>query len=70
MKSLIINAEVARIEAGRLLVVTDDGNAMREVTPAEFKEFLKEISYVCLTSWNEELRNNYIEFVQYFDKLR
>ena len=71
-KSLSINNEIARIEKseGKIwFLICDDDICMREVTYTEFKEFLKEISYVCLTSWNEELQKNYIEFVRYFDKL-
>lgn len=71
-KSLSINNEVARIEITdnkTWLLICDDSVCMREVTYTEFKEFLKEISYVCLTSWNEELQKRYIEFVQYFNKL-
>ena len=71
-KSLSINNEVARIEITdqkTWFLICDDDICMREVTYTEFKEFLKKISYVCLTSWNEELQKRYIEFVQYFHSI-
>lgn len=72
IKSLAINNEVARIEKAEgktWFLVCDDDVCMREVTYSEFKNFLKDISFVCLTSWNEDLQKRYIEFVQYFSKL-
>ena len=72
IKSLSINNEVARIETTdqkTWFLICDDNICMREVTYTEFKEFLKEISYVCLTSWNKELQKRYIEFVQYFHSI-
>lgn len=71
-KSLSINNEVARIEVTdnkTWFLICDDDVCMREVTYTEFKEFLKKISFVCLTSWNEELQKRYIEFVQYFNSI-
>lgn len=71
-KSLSINEEVARIVVNdneTLLLICDDDVCLREVSYSEFKEFLKEISFVCITTWNEELRKNYIDFVQYFATL-
>lgn len=72
IKSLSINNEVARIEKTEektRFLICDDDICMREVNYAEFKEFLKSISYVCITSWNKDLQSKYIEFVQYFDEL-
>ena len=72
IKSLSINNEVVRIEITdkkTRFLICDDDVCMREVTYPEFKEFLKQISYVCLTSWNEELQKKYIEFVKYFDSI-
>ena len=68
MKSLSINGEVARID-GETFLICDDDICLREVTYQEFKEFIISLSYVCLTSWNEDLQKRYIEFVQYFHKL-
>ena len=72
IKSLSINNEVARIEITDQKIwflICDDDICMREVTYTDFKEFLKKISYVCLTSWNKELQKKYIEFVQYFHSI-
>lgn len=72
IKSLSINAEVARIEITEnktWFLICKDDVCMMEVTYREFKEFLKEISFVCLTSWNDDLQKRYIDFVQYFSKL-
>ena len=72
IKSLSINAEIARIEITEnktWFLICEDDICMREVTHSEFKEFLKQISFVCLTSWNEDLQKRYIDFVQYFSKL-
>ena len=72
IKSLSINNEVARIEIASqkiCFLICDDNICMKEVTYTEFKEFLKEISYVCLTSWNKELQKRYVEFVQYFHSI-
>jgi len=71
-KDLFINDEVARIEKTERktwFLVCDDNIGLREVTYSEFKKFLQNISFVCLTSWNTDLQKRYIEFVQYFSKL-
>lgn len=71
IKSLSINNEVARIEKTEektRFLICDDDICMKEVTYSEFKNFLKDISFVCLTSWNKDLQKKYIEFVQYFGK--
>lgn len=72
IKKLFINNEVARIEVTERktwFLVCKDDMCMSEVTYAEMKEYLKDLSFVCLTSWNEELRKKYIDFVQYFATL-
>ena len=72
IKSLSINGEVARIqqtEEKTWFLICDDDMCLREVTYTEFKNFIVSLSYVCLTSWNEDLQKSYIEFVQYFHKL-
>lgn len=70
-KSLFINNEVARIEieGNNIRFLLANNECLYEVTYSEFKEFLKDISFVCLTSWNKDLQKNYIEYVQYFSKL-
>ena len=72
IKSLFINEEVARIEKTEkeiILLICDDGTCMKKVEYGKFKDFLKDISFVCLTSWNKNLQNEYIEFVQYFKEI-
>lgn len=72
VKKLFINNEVARIEVTEnktWFLVCKDDMCMSEVTYTEMKEFLKDISFVCIASWNDELRKNYIDFVQYFATL-
>lgn len=71
-KSLSINNEVARIETTEnktYFLICDDDICMREVTYTEFKDFLKDISFVCLTSWNKDLQKRYVEFMQYFNSI-
>ena len=71
-KSLSINYEVCRItKAGdRYYFLVTNDECLREVSYSEFREFLKEISYVCITSWNRDLTNRYIQFVKYFHSIK
>lgn len=71
-KSLFINNEVARIEITEhktWFLICKDESGMMEATYKEFKQFVSDLSFVCLTSWNEELKEHYIDFVRYFSKL-
>jgi hypothetical protein len=72
IKSLFINDEAARIEKTEdkvKFLICDDDVCMKEVNYKEFKEYLKNISSVCFESWNKDLHNKYIEFVDYFNKI-
>lgn len=73
IKSLFIKGEVARIEKTKektIFLICDDDICMKEVNYIDFKEFLKSISYVCITSWNKDLQKRYIEYVEYFENYR
>lgn len=72
-KSLFLNGEVLRVEKTddkvRYLKVTDDNEAMQEVSYFEFMEFFKKLAYVFITSWNTELIEQYREFDKFINDL-
>ena len=71
MKSLSINGEVARITNDNKFYILDyDYNILRQVNKKEFINFLKDISWVCLTTWSKDLQKKYIEFVNYTNNLK
>ncbi len=53
----------------KFYVEDEEWGCYKEVTIKEFIESLKAISYVYLTTWDKEVKNKYLELVEYTRKL-
>ena len=70
--SLFINgAEDLRIENNKYYVVNEDTDwdYMKEVSRNDFIQALKRYSWVCLTTWSKDLREEYLKLVDYCKEL-
>lgn len=71
-KSLFANGvEIIRIENNEYYISTEENGweYLKEVTRDEFIEELKKISWVCLTSWSKKLKQEYLDLVEYTNKI-
>lgn len=71
MKNIFINGgEVLRIEDGKYYILVEDVyDVMAEVDRKEFIEELKRFSWICLTSCDKQLRQDYLDLVDYCDRV-
>lgn len=68
MKNLMFNgAECMKVENGKYYIVNEetDWDYMKECTRNEFIQELKNMSWVCLTTWDKELTKQYLDLVDY-----
>ena len=68
MKNLMFNgAEQMRIENGKYYIANEETqwDYLKECTRSDFIKELKEMSWVCLTTWDKELRQQYLNLVDY-----
>lgn len=72
MKLFMNGAEYMRIENGKYYKVNEETewDVMVECTRSEFIRELKELSWVCLTTWDKELRQQYLELVDYTKEMK
>lgn len=56
---------IMTIENGKYYIINEEWECYQECTRNEFIEELKKMSWVCLTSWNKELRQQYLDLVDY-----
>ena len=69
-KVLMMNsAGVMGIVDDKYYITAKDYDCFMECTRNEFIEELKKMSWVCLTSWDEVLRMDYLELVDLCNKL-
>lgn len=69
MHVFINGVSVIGIENGEYLITDREWECYKKVTRKEFIEELKNLSWVCLTSWSKELREQYLKLVDYCNKL-
>ena len=67
MNLFMNGAEVIEISNGKYYIVNEDTDwdYMKEVSRNDFIAELKKMSWVCLTSWDKELRQQYLDLVDY-----
>ena len=68
MKNLMFNgAECMKVENGKYYIVNEETgwDYMKECTRNEFIRELKEMSWVCLTTWDKNLTKQYLDLVDY-----
>ena len=56
---------IMTIENGKYYITNEEWECYQECTRNEFIEELKKMSWVCLTSWDKELRQQYLDLVDY-----
>ena len=54
-----------KVENENYYIVDDEWEYYKSCTKNEFIEELKKLSWVCLTTWNKELRQQYLDLVEY-----
>lgn len=72
MKHLMLDGgEVLRIENEHYYILdeTTGFDIMIEVTRNEFIKELKKYSWVCLTTWDKQTRQDYLDLVDYCSKM-
>lgn len=70
-KELFSNGvEIARVDNNKYFIESEDGEYIKQVDKKEFIEYLKKISYSCLTSWNKEIRQQYLELVDIVKEMK
>ena len=65
-KDLMMNGVgIMAIIDDKFYIEDEEWGCYKSCTEKEFIEELKKISYICLTSWNKEVRKEYLDFVDY-----
>jgi len=69
-KELFMNGVgIMAIIDGKYYIEDEEWGCYKGCNRNEFIEELKQISWVCLTSWNKQLRNEYLDLVNYCKEL-
>ena len=63
---------VMKVEGGRDYILNKEPGyeCYIECSRAEFIEELKAMSWVCLTSWNKDYRQQYLDLVDYVKEMK
>jgi len=71
MELFMNGAGCMKVENGKFYIVdeTTGWDYMKECTRNEFIAELKKMSWVCLTSWDKELRQQYLDLVDYVNNM-
>lgn len=70
-KELFMNgAGILKIDNDNFYIVDDDDEFYIKVNKETFIEELKRLSWVCLTTWNKELKEDYLDIVNYVKELK
>lgn len=69
MHLFINGVSVMGIENGEYLITNEEWECYKTCSRKEFIEELKKFSWVCLTSWDKELREEYLKLVDYCKEL-
>lgn len=65
-KELMMNGVgVMAIIDNKFYIEDEQWGCYKGCSKNEFIEELKKMSWVCLTSWDEELKNSYLDLVKY-----
>lgn len=72
MNLMFNGAEHFRVENGKYYIVDEETeyDFMRECTRSEFIKELKAMSWVCLTTWDKKLRQQYLDLVDYVKEMK
>jgi hypothetical protein len=65
MELMFNGAGVLKVEDGKYYIVDEVYEVYKQVDKKEFIEELKQMSWVCLTSWDAGLRKQYLDLVDY-----
>lgn len=61
---------IMKVENGKYYVVDDEWGLYKEVDREEFIEELKNMSWVCLTSWDKSYGKQYLDLVDYVKEMK
>ena len=62
---LFSNESVMKAENGKYWITDETYGVYKRCSRNEFIEELKKMSWVCLTSWSKEYRQQYLDLVNY-----
>ena len=65
MELFMNGAGIMKADNGKYYIVDEEWECYKGCTKNEFIEELKKMSWVCLTTWNKELRQQYLDLVDY-----
>ena len=63
MHLFLNGVSVMGIENGKYYITNKEWECYKECSRKEFIEELKNMSWVCLTTWDKELREQYLQMV-------
>lgn len=68
MNLFMNGVEILRVENNKYYI--DAEECLQEVSKREFIDELNNMAWVCLTSWNKELRQQYLDIVDYVNNVK
>ena len=70
-KELFMNGVgILKIDNDNFYIVDDNDEFYVKVNKTALIEELKRLSWVCLTTWNKELKEDYLDIVNYVKELK
>ncbi len=69
MELMFNGAGIFKVSKNKFYIVDDVWEVYKEVNKNEFIKELKKMSWVCLTSWDKKLKEDYIKLVDYVNEL-
>lgn len=61
---------ILKIENENYYIVDEEWECYKKVTREEFIQDMNKYAYVCLTSWDKQARQNYLDLVDYVERIR
>ena len=60
---------ILKVEDGNYYIVDEKFEAYKKVTREDFIQDMNKYAYVCLTSWDKQDRQNYLDLVDYVERI-
>lgn len=61
---------ILKVEDGNYYIVDEEFEVYKKVTREDFIKDMNKYAYVCLTSWDKQSRQNYLDLVDYVERIR
>jgi len=65
MELFINGTGILKAENGKYYITDDEWEVYKKVNKNDFIKELNKYAYVCLTSWDKELKKQYLDLVDY-----